>query len=126
MKTLQILALGLAVLMAGGEIARRAGTPTFIPLALDELAVCAALLWAAWRARRDEAPPMIAAWAGYCGLVAGLLAENADYLIHGREKSGAVFYTVTLAVMLAVGLWAVARGVRLARRREGGSRPGES
>lgn len=124
MKTLQILALGLAVLMAGGEIARRAGTPTLIPLALDELLVAGALIWAAWRARYDETPPMIAAWGGYCGLVAALLVENADYLIHGREKSGAVFYTVTLTLMLAVGLWAVARGIRLARRREKRSRTG--
>lgn len=112
MKALRILAIAMALLIAGGEIARRAGTPEFVPLALDELAVAAALLWAAWR---GGAGPMVAGWGLYSGLMLALLAENSHPLLHGLPKSGAVFYSAVLSLLLALGLWAMARGLRLGR-----------
>ncbi|MBI0433365.1 hypothetical protein [Roseomonas sp. KE0001] len=113
--SLRGLAVLMAVLVAGGEIARRAGTAAFVPLALDELAVAALLLWAGWR---GGAARLLAAWGVFSGLMLTLLSQNAEYVLHGREKAGAVFYPVLLALLLALGLWAMARALRALPRGE--------
>ena len=84
--------------------------PGLIPQALDEGAIAAALLWAAWR---REGAALLAAWAAYCGLMAGLLAANAAPLLGGPEKPGAMVYTLALSALLALGLWATRRAWRL-------------
>ena len=55
MTALNRLACVVALLLAAGQIARFWGKPRFVPMAVDELLVAAALLFAAWRARRDGA-----------------------------------------------------------------------
>lgn len=113
MKTLRILALVLAVLVGGGEIARRLGTGTFIPLALDELLVSAALLWAAWL---GAAAPLAAAFGGLCGLALGLLATTAgEVMLADEEKTGGAFYLTALSLLLLLALWGTWRGLHLAR-----------
>jgi hypothetical protein len=110
---LQVLAVMIGLLVASGEIARRWGDPHFIPLALDDLCVSAALFWAAWRARNHGPAPLVAGWGLFSGLMLMLLAVNADFLINDMPKAGRVFYTIILAGMLGLGLWATWRSLRL-------------
>ena len=116
MKVLNILACLFALLIAAGEIARYWGSPHFVPLALDELAIAAALLWAALRSRRDGAVWHVVAWSALCGLALVLLVETADHQIHGPAKAAGPLYLAALALMLSAGLWAAARALRLVGR----------
>lgn len=108
MAKLRLFTIIVALLLAGGEVARWWGNPRFLPLAFDELLVGAAMLAAALSARRHGPAPLAAAWGLFCGLVLSLLMPTLDHLLFGPEKpSGVVFYSVTLSVMLAVGLLAL-------------------
>ena len=113
MRNLNKLALLVASLISAGEIARFWGNPRFFPMAFDELLVAAGLICASWRAPRDGAGWHIAAWSGFCGLVLGLLVETADHQIHGPSKAAGPVYLVALGVLLALGLLAVRRAMRL-------------
>jgi hypothetical protein len=113
MTALNRLAWLVGLLLAAGEIARYWGSPHVLPAALDEMAVAAALIWAAMR---DRAVWHVAAWSALSGLVAVLLAETADHQVHGPVKANGAVYLAALGTLLAVGLWAVARAVRLVRR----------
>ena len=115
MKALNILACLFALLIAAGEVARFWGSPRFIPLALDELLVAGALLWAAWRSRRDGPVWHVAVWSALSGLVLVLLVETADHQMHGPAKAAGPVYLAALSGMLIVALWAVARALRLIR-----------
>jgi hypothetical protein len=84
-----------------------------MPMALDELLVASALIWAAWRSRTDGARWHLAAWGAFCGLVLVLLVETAGHQIHGPSKAAGPIYLAALAAMLAAGLWAVRRALRL-------------
>lgn len=119
MTGLRLFTIVVAVLLAGGEVARWWGNPRFLPLAFDELLVAAALLAAALSARRFGAAPLAAAWGLFCGLTLSLLVPTLDHLLFGPPKeSGAVFYSVTLSLMLAAGLLALWAALRSALRRE--------
>lgn len=108
MAKLRLFTIVIALLLAGGEIARWWGNPRFVPLAFDELLVGCALLAAALSLRRLGPAPLAAAWGLFCGLALSLLMPTLDHLLFGPEKeSGAVFYSVTLSVMLLVGLLAL-------------------
>ncbi|MCQ4160664.1 hypothetical protein NON00_12080 [Roseomonas sp. GC11] len=105
------LAVLVAVLLAGGEVARRLAAPGglfpgFIPLALDEFAIAAALLWGAWQGR---ALPLVIGWAACAGLLAGLLAANAAPLLGAPPKPGALTYTLALSALLLLALWSLWR-----------------
>lgn len=112
MTALNRLAVVMALLIAAGEVARYGASARFVPMAFDELLVAAALLWAAWRARRDGARWHVAAWGAFCGLVLVLLVETAGHQLHGPAKAAGPFYLAALSSMLAIGLWAVARALR--------------
>lgn len=113
MKLLRILTIVIAVLLGAGEVARWWGDVQLVPLAFDELAVAAALLWAALSVKRYGTAPLAAAWGVYCGLMLALLVQTADHLLGGPPKESAQFYTAVLAVMLLVGVWGVWRALRL-------------
>ncbi len=115
MKTLNGLAWLVALVIAAGEIARFWGSARFFPLAFDELLVAAALAWAAWRARSDGAGWHLAAWGALCGLSLVLLVETAGHQLHGPAKAAGPVYLAALGALLAVGLWAVRRALRLVR-----------
>lgn len=116
MTALNRLAILVALVIAAGEVARYWGSARFFPAAVDELAVAAALLWAAWRASRDGAGWHLAAWGSLCGLALVLLVETADHQLHGPAKANGTTYLIVLGVLLALGLWAAGRAVRLVRR----------
>ena len=105
----------VALLIASGEIARFWGSARFIPMALDELLVGSALIWAAWRSRRDGAGWHVAAWGALCGLALVLLVETAAHQMHGPAKPAGPVYLAALGVLLAVGLWGVSRALHLVR-----------
>lgn len=110
----RVLAGLLALLLAGGEIARRLVVPGgffpgIIPLALDEFAIAGLLGWAAWR---GSAAALLAAWMGCAGLLLGLLAANAAPLLGGAPKPGAATYTIALSVLLAIAGWGAWRSGR--------------
>jgi hypothetical protein len=113
MANLRRLSFAIAFLITAGEIARYWGRPAFIPMALDELAVAAALVWAAWRAAAGKAEPLVAAWGAFCGLMLVLLVQNADHLIHDKPKANAWVYVAALSALLLVGLAALRRALRL-------------
>jgi MYXO-CTERM domain-containing protein len=116
MRALNALAYLVALLIAAGEVARFWGSHRFIPMALDELLVAAALVWAA---RRGAAGWHLAAWGALCGLVLVLLVDTADHQMHGPAKAAGPFYLAALGALLLVGLWAVRRALDLLRRGDG-------
>jgi fucose 4-O-acetylase-like acetyltransferase len=116
MRALNGLAWVAALLISAGEIARFWGTARFVPLALDELLIAAALAWAAWRSSRDGACWHLAAWSAFCGLLLVLLVETADHQMHGPAKAAGPIYLAALSAMLVVGLWAAGRALRLVRQ----------
>lgn len=113
MGPLRLVTGAVALLLGGGEIARWWGQPQFVPMAMDELLVAGAMLWAAAIAGRAGSGPLLAAWGAYCGLVLGLLVTTLDHLLGGPAKPSATFYATILAAMLAVGLWALVRAATL-------------
>ncbi len=115
---LQVLAVMIGFLVASGEIARRWGDPHFIPLALDDLIVAAVLFWTAWRARVSGPAVLVAGWGLYTGLFMTLFMLNLDFVISDTAKSGRAFYSIILALMLALGIWATWQAIRLAEGRE--------
>ena len=115
MKTLRLLTVLFALLIGLGEIARWWGNPRFLPLAFDEILVAIAMLAAALFARRRGPAPLVAAWGLYAGLMLSLLVPTLDHLLFGPPKESAVFYAVTLAVMLGIGLLALAKALSLSR-----------
>ena len=119
MRALNGLACAVALVIAAGEIARFWGSNRFIPMALDELLIAVALIWAAWRSRHDGAGWHLAAWGAFCGLALVLLVETADHQMHGPAKAAGPIYLAALGAMLNVGLWAVGRALRLVRRGDG-------
>lgn len=117
MRALSLLACLVAFLLAAGEIARYWGSSRFMPMALDELLVSLALLWAAWRSRRDGAGWHLAAWGAAFGLVLVLLVETAGHQIHGPPKAAGGIYLAALSALLLLSLWAVRRALLLVLRR---------
>ena len=114
-RPLRILSLALPSLLALGEIARWWGSPRIVPLAFDEGLVAAALIVTALKAPRWGTAPLAAAWGFYCGLMLGLLVPTLDHLLYGPPKPSAGFYAAILSALLAIGLWALARSIRLIR-----------
>lgn len=112
---LRRLAFALALLIAAGEIARYWGRAAFVPMALDELAVAALLIWAGLKSRSGAAAPLAAAWGAFCGLMLVLLVQNADHLFRGPPKAHAGLYVAALSALLLVGAWALRRSLVLAR-----------
>lgn len=110
---LQVLAVMVGFLIASGEIARRIGDAHFIPLAFGDLAVAAALFFAAWRARNHSAAILAGAWGIFSGQVLVKLIVSLDYVIHDIPKVRPVFYSVILSLMLLLGLWACWTASRL-------------
>lgn len=113
MKALNALAYLVALIISAGEIARFWGTARFIPMALDEFAVAAALVGAVWRSPYDRGSFHLAAWGAFCGLVLVLLVETASHQMHGPAKAAGPIYLVVLCAMMMLGLWAVRRALRL-------------
>ena len=116
MRALNGLAVFTALVILAGEVARFWGSQRFIPMALDELFIAAALVWAAWRSARDGAGWHLAAWSAFCGLSLVLLIETADRQMHGPAKAAGPVYLAALGAMLILGLWAAWRALRLVRR----------
>jgi len=119
MGALNGLAYLVALVISAGEIARFWGSERFIPLALDELLIAGALVWAAWRSRYDGAAWHLAAWGALCGLALVLLVETAGHQMHGPTKAAGPIYLAALGAILIVGLWAIGRALRLVRRDAG-------
>lgn len=115
MTALNIAAYLVALLISAGEFARFGASARFIPMALDELLIAAALVWAAWRAPHDGACWHLAAWSAFCGLALVLLVDTADHQMHGPAKADGPIYLAALGAMLFIGLWAVSRSLRLIR-----------
>ncbi len=115
MKGLRAVTIFVATLLALGEVGRWWGDPQFLPLVFDELLIAAAMLGAAFGAKRFGTAPLAAAWGAFCGLALSLLVPTLDHLLHGPPKESAVFYSVILFAMLSVGLWGEWRSLRLCR-----------
>jgi hypothetical protein len=115
MAALNGLAYLIALLIAAGEIARFWGSARFVPMALDELVIAVALVFAAWRSRHDGASWHLAGWGAFCGLALVLLVQTADHQMHGPAKAAGTIYLAALGAMLVVGLWALGRALRLVR-----------
>jgi len=113
MKALDLAAYLVAFVITAGELARFWSSERFIPMALDELLISAALVWAAWRSGRHGAGWHLAAWSAFSGFTLVLLIETADHQMHGPAKAAGPAYLAALTVMLIVGLWAVGRALRL-------------
>lgn len=116
MMLLRRLSLAVAAVIAVGEIARYWDRAEFMPMALDELGVAAALVWAAWCSRCHGAAAFVAAWGAFCGLMLVLWVETANHLIHGPPKAHGWIYLSALTALLLLGLWSVGRALRLAGR----------
>ncbi|CAA9510014.1 MAG: hypothetical protein AVDCRST_MAG91-1570 [uncultured Sphingomonadaceae bacterium] len=119
MRALNRSAYLVALLISAGEIARFWGSGRFVPMALDEILIAAALVWAARRSPHDGASWHLAAWGAFCGLALVLLVDTADHQIHGPAKPAGSIYLAVLGAMLIVGLWAVGRALQLVRRGDG-------
>jgi hypothetical protein len=119
MPALNGLAYLVAILISAGEIARHWGTGRFVPMAFDELAIAGALVWAASRSRGGAAEWHVFAWGAFCGFALVLLVDTADHQINGPAKAAGPVYLAALGLMLAIGLWAVGRALRLVRGGEG-------
>jgi hypothetical protein len=117
MIALNRLACLVALLISAGEIARFWGSGRFVPMALDELLIAAALVWAATRSRPDG---HLAAWGAFCGLALVLLVETLDHQMHGPGKAAGPIYLAALGAMLILGLWVLGRALRLGRSGAGG------
>jgi hypothetical protein len=113
MAKLRAVTFLFALLLAGGEIARWWGQPRFLPMALDELLVAAAMIAAAALAPRHGPAPLAAAWGLFCGLALALLVPTLDHLLFGPPKASAGFYSVVLGLTLLVGLGALLRALSL-------------
>lgn len=116
-RALRILSITLPLILALGEVARWWGSARIVPLAFDEGLVAAALIVTALKAPRWGTAPLAAAWGLYCGLMLGLLVPTLDHLLFGPAKDSAGFYAAVLSALLAIGLWALARSIRLIRPR---------
>ena len=117
MRGLNISAVMVALLVSAGEIARFWGSARFVPMALDELLVAAALAWAAWRSPRDGAVWHLPAWGAFSGFTLVLLVETLDHQMHGPAKEAGTLYLATLSGMLALGVWMISRALFLVRIR---------
>lgn len=115
MKSLRIVTIAFAFLLAISEIGRWWGQPRMMPLVLDELIVAGALIWSLASVPRYGMAPLAAAWGLYCGLMLSLLIPTLDHLLFGPPKPSAGFYAGALGVALAAGVWAVWRTLRLGR-----------
>ena len=109
-------AYSIALVISAGEIARFWGSGRFIPMALDELLIAVALVWAGWRSRYDGACWHLPAWGAFSALALILLVQTADHQMHGPAKAAGSIYLAALSAMLIVGLWAVRRALQLVRR----------
>lgn len=116
-RSLRIVSIGLPLLLVVGETARWWGSPRIVPLALDEGLVAAALIVTALKAPGWGTAPLAAAWGLYSGLMLGLLMPTLDHLLFGPPKESAGFYAVVLSLLLAIGLWGLARSIGLIRVR---------
>ncbi len=116
MGALNGLAYSIALVISAGEIARFWGSGRFVPMALDELLIAAALVWGAWRSRYDGASWHLPAWGAFCGLALVLLVQTADHQMHGPAKAAGPIYLAALGAMLILALWAVGRALQLVRR----------
>ncbi len=114
---LQVLAVMVGFLIASGEIARRFGDAQFIPLALGDLAVAAALFFAAWRAKNHGAAVLAGAWGIFSGQVLVKLIMSLNFVIHDIPKVRPVFYSVMLSLMLLLGLWACWQALRIVEQK---------
>ena len=114
---LRLFTFAVGLLLALGEAARWWGSARMVPLAFDEWLVAAALAGAAWITPKWGAGPLAAAWGLFSGLILGLIVPTLDHLMFGPEKESAAFYALVLAVLLALGLWAMARSIALIRER---------
>jgi hypothetical protein len=112
---LRALSFAVAMLLAAGEAARWWGSARLVPLAFDEWLVGAALAGAAWIAPRAGTGPLAAAWGLFSGLMLGLLVPTLDHLMFGPEKDSAGFYAIVLAMLLALGIWGMARSIAFIR-----------
>ena len=119
MSALNRLAYLVAFMISAGEIARFWGSERFFPMALDELLVASALIWAARRSQYEGAACHLAAWGAFCGLTVVLLVETADHQIHGPAKAAGSLYLAALSTMLILGLWASWRALNLVQRGAG-------
>ena len=115
MTLLRVSTLVIALLLALSEIGRWWGKPRMLPLVLDELVVALALLIALRLAPRQGTAPLAAAWALFSGLMLSLLVPTLDHMLFGPPKESAGFYAGALGALLAVGVWATLRALRLAR-----------
>ncbi|MCI0752259.1 hypothetical protein [Teichococcus vastitatis] len=108
MRGFRLFTAGMAVLLAGGEIARRAMTGGAVQ-ALDEVAVALVLGFAALRPR----PALLAAaWGGFSALMLALLTTTLGEMLHPAGKPGGDFYAVVLGLLLLAGLLATRRALR--------------
>jgi hypothetical protein len=112
MTALRIFTTIIAVLLAGGEIARWWGQPRMLPLALDEAVIACGMLWAAASGR---AIGLTTAWGAFCGFTLSLLIPTLDHLLYGPPKDSAGFYAGVLSIMLVVGVGALLRALSLSR-----------
>ena len=65
MKALNIFAYITAFVISAGEVGRFWSSERFIPMALDEFLLAAALVTAAWRSSRDGALLHLVAWSAF-------------------------------------------------------------
>jgi hypothetical protein len=119
MPALNRLACFVALLISVGEIGRHWGSGRFVPMGFDELAIAAALVWAASRPTSKGAGWHAAAWGAFCGFTLVLLVDTADHQINGPAKAAGPVYLAALGLMLVIGLWATLRALRLIRDGDG-------